>query len=210
MRANSRASTLSRTSTTVSTLTQAKPPGQASASPQANTLVPSRPERPYSRTAVVLGRLDEAQARRKRERSEWAGKAEERRLDKLKAHNAAEELQSLGQKQATLVEKMIQDLFALTPEWEMRRMKARAVSFHLFSSYLYPHNVLRFLVSTKPVVPAQEHIKSSPSLTREPGSGELDPCNTTYSYSFIFPSPHAKCPAPHISRPWMDIRLWTG
>ena len=67
-----------------------------------------------------------------KERSEWVGKAEERRLDKLKAYNAAEEIQNLGQKQAALVEKMIQDLFALTPEWEIRRMKARAVSIYLF------------------------------------------------------------------------------
>ena len=136
MRANSRASTLSRTSF-VSTLTQTEPPGQASAPPQANELIPSRSERPHSRTSVVLGQLDEAQARRKKERSEWAGKAEERRLDKLKAYNAAEELQSLGQKQATLVEKMIQDLFALTPEWEMRRMKARAVRVHLSHLHIY-------------------------------------------------------------------------
>jgi len=81
---------------------------------------------------VVLEQLDEAQARRMKERSEWARKAEERRLDKLKAYNATEEIQALGQKQAALVEKMIQDLFALTPEWEIRRMKARAVSTHLF------------------------------------------------------------------------------
>ena len=77
---------------------------------------------------MILEQLNEAQARRMKERSEWARKAEERRLSKLKAYNAAEEIQSLGQKQAALVEKMIQDLFALTPEWEMRRMKARAVS----------------------------------------------------------------------------------
>jgi hypothetical protein len=137
VRANSRASTLSRTSTFVSTLTSTGPPERTSTPPQANELVPSRSKRPYSRTTVVLGQLDEAQARRKKERSEWAGKAEERRLDKLKAHNAAEELQSLGQKQASLVEKMIQDLFALTPEWEMRRMKARAVSVHLFHLHVY-------------------------------------------------------------------------
>ena len=73
-----------------------------------------------------------------KERSEWARKAEERRLDKLKAYTIAEEIQNLGQKQAALVEKMIQDLFALTPEWEIRRMKARAVSiclFHLIVKY---------------------------------------------------------------------------
>jgi len=85
-----------------------------------------------------MDRLNEAQARRMKERSEWARKAEERRLDKLKAYTVAEEIQSLGQKQAALVEKMIQDLFALTPEWEIRRMKARAVSvclFRLISGY---------------------------------------------------------------------------
>lgn len=76
---------------------------------------------------MILEKLDEAQARRVKERSEWASKAEERRLDKLKVYTAAEEIQSLGQKQAVLVEKMIQDLFTLTPEWEIRRMKARAV-----------------------------------------------------------------------------------
>lgn len=98
-----------------------------------------RPERPYSGTVVILEQLDEAQARRVKERSEWAMKAEERRLDKLKAYTVAEEIQQLGQKQAALVEKMIQDLFALTPEWEIRRMKARAVSF-LFFSWLIVHD----------------------------------------------------------------------
>lgn len=79
-----------------------------------------------------------------KERSEWARKVEERRLDKLKAYTAAEEIQNLGQKQAALVERMIQDLFALTPEWEIRRMKARAVSTHLvclwvdYSRYFIP------------------------------------------------------------------------
>ena len=67
-----------------------------------------------------------------KERSEWAGRSEERRLDKLKAYIVSEEIQTLGQKQASMVEKMIQDLFALTPEWEMRRMKARAVSIYIF------------------------------------------------------------------------------
>lgn len=81
---------------------------------------------------VILEKLDEAQARRVKERTEWARKAEERRLSKLEAYTAAEEIQSLGQKQAALVEKMIHDLFALTPEWEMRRMKARAVSVRFF------------------------------------------------------------------------------
>jgi len=79
---------------------------------------------------VVLEQLDEVQTRRARERSEWARKAEERRLDKLKAYTASEEIQNLGQKQAALIDRMIQDLFALTPEWEVRRMKARAVSFN--------------------------------------------------------------------------------
>jgi hypothetical protein len=103
-------------------------PAQASTSPRADKPTSSRPERPQSSTVVVLDRLDEAQARRMKERSEWVRRAEERRLDKLKAYTAAEEIQNLGQKQAALVEKMIQDLFALTPEWEMRRLKARAVS----------------------------------------------------------------------------------
>jgi hypothetical protein len=67
-----------------------------------------------------------------KERSEWARKAEERRLDKLKVYTASEEIQTMGQRQAALIEKMIQDLFALTPEWEIRRMKARAVSVHRF------------------------------------------------------------------------------
>ena len=77
---------------------------------------------------MVLEQLDEAQTRRARERSEWARKAEERRLDKLKVYTAAEEIQALGQKQSALIDRMIQDLFALTPEWEVRRVKARAVS----------------------------------------------------------------------------------
>ena len=74
-----------------------------------------------------------------KERSEWARKTEERRLGKLKTYTAAEEIQNLGQKQAALIDKMIQDLFALTPEWEIRRMKARAVRIHpfrLFAKYL--------------------------------------------------------------------------
>jgi len=79
---------------------------------------------------VVLEQLDEVQTRRARERSEWARKAEERRLDKLKVYTASEEIQNLGQKQAALIDRMIQDLFALTPEWEIRRMKVRAVSFN--------------------------------------------------------------------------------
>ena len=77
---------------------------------------------------VVLEQLDEAQTRRARERSEWARKTEERRLDKIKAYTASEEIQTLGQKQTALIDRMIQDLFALTPEWEIRRLKARAVS----------------------------------------------------------------------------------
>ena len=130
VRTNSRASTLSSTATSASAST--KTPAQTSAPSRADKPTSSRSERPHSGTVVVLDRLNEAQARRVKERSEWMRKAEERRLDKLKAYNAAEEIQNLGQKQAALVEKMIQDLFALTPEWEMRRMKARAVSIHLF------------------------------------------------------------------------------
>lgn len=79
---------------------------------------------------VRLEQLDKVQARRAKERSEWARRTEERRLDKLKAYSVAEEIQSLGQRKADLVDKMIQDLFALTPEWEVRRMKVRAVSFN--------------------------------------------------------------------------------
>jgi hypothetical protein len=73
-----------------------------------------------------------------KERSEWANKSKERRLDKLGAYIVSDEIQNLGQRQAVLVEKMIQDLFALTPEWEIRRMKARAVSicpFPLVNNY---------------------------------------------------------------------------
>jgi len=79
---------------------------------------------------VVLERFDEAQTRRARERSEWARKTEERRLDKLKAYTASEEIQTLGQKQAALIDRMIQDLFSLAPEWEIRGLKARAVSLN--------------------------------------------------------------------------------
>ena len=128
IRANSRASTLSSTTTSAPTSAPNPTPAQTSTPPPANKLTPSRPERPHSGTVVVLEQLDEAQTRRSKERSEWARKTEERRLDKLKAYTAAEEIQSLGQKQAALVDKMIQDLFALTPEWEVRRMKIRAVS----------------------------------------------------------------------------------
>jgi len=139
MRANSRASTLSRTAPSVPAST--KTPAQTSAPSRADKPT-SRSERPLSSTVVVSDRLNEAQARRVKERSEWMRKAEERRLDKLKAYNAAEEIQNLGQKQAALVEKMIQDLFALTPEWEMRRMKARAVSARLFFPLPSTHQLL--------------------------------------------------------------------
>jgi len=130
VRANSRASTLSRT--TPSAPASTKTPAQTSTPSQAGKPTSSRPERPHSGTVAVLDRLEEAQARRVKERSEWVRKTEERRLDKLKAYTVAEEIQNLGQKQAALVEKMIQDLFTLTPEWEIRRMKARAVSIRLF------------------------------------------------------------------------------
>ena len=121
-------SALSRAPTRAPTLTSSPKRVQTSTQPYTNKPIPSLAERPRSDAVVVLRRLGEAHERQMKERSEWAKKSEERRLDKLRAHNVSEEIQSLGQKQATLVEKMIQDLFALTPEWEMRRMKARAVS----------------------------------------------------------------------------------
>ncbi|KAF9645607.1 DnaJ-domain-containing protein [Thelephora ganbajun] len=126
VRADSRASTLSRTTISVPTSTPTAAPAQTYTPPRASKLIPSRLERAHSGTVVVLEQLDEAQACRMKERSEWASKVEERRLDKLKAYTASEEIQNLGQKQAALVDRMIQDLFALTPEWEIRRMKARA------------------------------------------------------------------------------------
>ena len=141
IRANSRPSTLSRTTTSVPASTPSPIPTRASTPPPANELTPSHLERVHSGTVVVLEQLDEAQARRSKERSEWARKTEERRLDKLKAYTAAEEIQSLGQKQAALVDKMIQDLFALTPEWEVRRMKVRAVSFNPLISFLIVHEL---------------------------------------------------------------------
>lgn len=82
---------------------------------------------------MALERFDETPQRQMEERSTLARKSEERRLDKPKAYVVSEEIQSFGQNQAALVEKMIQDLFSLTPEWEIRRMKARAVSTSLFS-----------------------------------------------------------------------------
>lgn len=91
---------------------------------------------------TALEQFDNVQARRTKDRLEWARKTEERRLDKLKAYTVAEEIQSLGQKQVALVDKMIQDLFALTPEWEIRRMKARAVSVRLFPPSPITHRLL--------------------------------------------------------------------
>ena len=106
---------------------------------------------------MVVELVDEAQQRRMKDRSEWAKKSEERRLDKLKAYTTAEEIQNLGQKQAALVEKMIQDLFALTPEWEARRRKARAVSIYIsFTLFPTTHNLL---VSTRPVAPVRECVR---------------------------------------------------
>jgi len=43
----------------------------------------------------------------------------------------SKEIKKISQNRAALVEKMIQVLFALTPEWEARRIKALAVSIHL-------------------------------------------------------------------------------
>jgi hypothetical protein len=134
VRTNSRASTLSTTTSTTSvkTPTPTLTPAQTSTPPPASKFISPRPERPHSGTVTALEQFDKVQARRTKDRLEWARKTEERRLDKLKAYTVAEEIQSLGQKQVALVDKMIQDLFALTPEWEIRRMKARAVSIRLF------------------------------------------------------------------------------
>jgi len=106
--------------------TPAPIPARASTPPRANKFTPCLTDRPHSGTLVALEELEEAHELQMKERSEWANRSEERRLDKLKAYILSEEIQSLGQKQAALVEKMTQDLFALTPEWEIRRMKARA------------------------------------------------------------------------------------
>lgn len=138
-RAHPRPSTPPRATTPTPTPTPR--PTQNSTSSRASRFTLSLTDCPRSGTVVVLERHDDAHKRRMKERSEWASKSEERRLDKLKAYIASEEIQNLGQKQAVLVEKMIQDLFALTPEWEMRRMKARAVSIYAsFASLLSTHN----------------------------------------------------------------------
>jgi hypothetical protein len=139
-----------------------------------------------------------------KERSEWARKTEERRLDKLKVYTVSEEIQTLGKKQAALVDKMIQDLFALTPEWEIRRMKARAVSMiHLFP--LVASHPRSF---ASPVVQSQSRQCESTLdqlvnrwATRPPGKklNQLGPCNTTYSYSSIFLSSFPTTIPTHLS-----------
>lgn len=126
-RAESRVSTYSRTTTAVvPTSTPTATPARASTPPQEHKLIPSSAERSRSRATAILECLNEAHERRTKERSEWAKKFEERRLDKPKAYTVSDEIQNIGQKRAALVEKMIQDLFALTPEWEARRIKALA------------------------------------------------------------------------------------
>ena len=129
-RAEPKPSTPSRTTTPVPTLTPTPTPTptQAPTPPRVSKHIACITELPHSSTVVVVEHVDEAHERQMKERSEWASKSEERRLDKLKAYIVSEEIQSLGQKQAALVERMVRDLFALTPEWETRRMKARAVS----------------------------------------------------------------------------------
>jgi hypothetical protein len=135
-RADSRASTLSKTTTSVPTSTQTSTPTRASTPPQAHNLISPRTERPGPGTTAVLERLEKVHERQMKERLEWARKCEERRLDKLKGCAASQEIQNLGQKQAALVGRMVQDLFALTPEWEVRRTKARAVSIPVSSRSL--------------------------------------------------------------------------
>jgi len=100
-----------------STKTQAQ---TSTASPGTDKLTSSRSGRPHFGTVVILDRLNKARAHRVKERSEWVREAEERRLDKLKAYSATEEIHDPGEKQAALVEKMMQDLFAFTPVWGYR------------------------------------------------------------------------------------------
>lgn len=132
-RTKPRPSTPSTTTTPAPTPTPTASPPQASTPPRANRLTLALTERPHSEIIMALERFDETPQRQMEERSTLARKSEERRLDKPKAYVVSEEIQSFGQNQAALVEKMIQDLFSLTPEWEIRRMKARAVSTSLFS-----------------------------------------------------------------------------
>lgn len=123
-------------------------------------LVPSPVKRPHSGTVAPPERLDEAHERRMKERSEWARKAEERRLDGLKVYTASEEIQNLGQRQAALIDKMIHDLFALTPEWEVRRMKARAVSIHK-PRLVVGHSRPQPFGSIKPVAPVRWRVRTA-------------------------------------------------
>ena len=73
--------------------------------------------------------------------------AEERRLDKLKAYTAAEGDHNLGQKQAALVEKAIQGLFALASVWEIRRMKPKARVASIIVSFVSSLNTHQLLFS---------------------------------------------------------------
>lgn len=137
-------------------------------------------ERPYSGTLVALERADDAHERRMKERLEWANRSEERRLNRLKTYVVSEEIQNLGQNQAALVEKMIQDLFALTPEWEIRRMKARAVSIRFLlpiAAHDHPHG------STKPVALLREHI-SLVCVANKKARSELT--RSVYHHIFLF------------------------
>lgn len=78
---------------------------------------------------------DDDQSRRMKDRNEWAKKNEQRQQDRMKVfkETAEEQLHNIQQCTTTvqknsMVDKMLQELYALNPEWEARRQKAQAVS----------------------------------------------------------------------------------
>jgi hypothetical protein len=75
---------------------------------------------------------EEEQAKRAKDREDWVKKSEQRQHDhRLKTFKqvAEEQIQNIQQCKTTapMVEKMLQELYALNPEWEIRRQKAQAV-----------------------------------------------------------------------------------
>lgn len=95
----------------------------------------------------VPKKWDEDQVRRTKERNEWAKQSEQRQQDRMKLfkETAEEQLHNIQQctttvQKNTMVDKMLQELYALNPEWEARRQKAQAVSIAV-SSWTLVHPI---------------------------------------------------------------------
>lgn len=78
--------------------------------------------------------FEEEHMRRMKDRKEWAKKNEQRQQARMKASKQVTEDQNIQQckttTEMTLLDKMLQELYTLNPEWEVRKKKAQAVSPH--------------------------------------------------------------------------------